>query len=94
MASMSSAQIVSASVLHSKALAAAGMPSFNNENPGYHGQVCSAATVGLFYPKIRCMIIILFVAPLFFKHVHVKPLSNYMLKTYGYQPLLTSTAQV
>lgn len=38
MASMSSAQIVSASVLHSKALAAAGMPSFNNENPGYHGQ--------------------------------------------------------
>lgn len=52
MASMSSAQIVSASVLHSKALAAAGMPSFNNENPGYHGQVCSATTVGLFYPKL------------------------------------------
>ena len=59
MASMSSAQIVSASVLHSKALAAAGMPSFNNENQGYHGQVCSATTVELFYPKIRCMIIII-----------------------------------
>jgi len=43
MASMSSAQIVSASVLHSKALAAAGMPAFNNENQGYHGQVWSAA---------------------------------------------------
>jgi len=81
MASMSSAQIVSASVLHSKALAAAGMPSFNNENPGYHGQVCSATTVGLFYPKIRCMIIIFFfVGPLFFIHVHAKPLSNYMLR--------------
>ncbi|XP_020619315.1 transcriptional enhancer factor TEF-1-like isoform X1 [Orbicella faveolata] len=38
MASMSSAQIVSASVLHSKALAAAGMPAFNNDNQGYHGQ--------------------------------------------------------
>lgn len=38
MASMSSAQIVSASVLHNKALAAAGMPAFNNENQGYPGQ--------------------------------------------------------
>ena len=39
MASMSSAQIVSASVLHNKALAAAGIPgAFNNENQGY--QVC------------------------------------------------------
>lgn len=42
MASMSSAQIVSASVLHNKALAAAGIPAFNNENQGY--QVCSAFT--------------------------------------------------
>ena len=42
MASMSSAQIVSASVLHNKALAAAGIPAFNNENQGY--QVCSAIT--------------------------------------------------
>jgi len=38
MASMSSAQIVSASVLHNKALAAAGIPAFNNESQGY--QVC------------------------------------------------------
>ncbi|XP_073238380.1 transcriptional enhancer factor TEF-1-like isoform X3 [Porites lutea] len=39
MASMSSAQIVSASVLHNKALAAAGIPpQFNNENQGYQQQ--------------------------------------------------------
>lgn len=39
MASMSSAQIVSASVLHNKALAAAGIPGgFNNENQGYQQQ--------------------------------------------------------
>ena len=37
MASMSSAQIVSASVLHNKALAAQGMPpaTYNNESQGY-----------------------------------------------------------
>ena len=37
MASMSSAQIVSASVLHNKALQAQGMPpgTYNNENQGY-----------------------------------------------------------
>lgn len=46
MASMSSAQIVSASVLHNKALAAAGIPAFNNENQGY--QVCSV------FPNTKC----------------------------------------
>ena len=44
MASMSSAQIVSASVLHNKALAAAGIPpQFNNENQGY--QVCDLQNI-------------------------------------------------
>lgn len=40
MASMSSAQIVSASVLHNKALAAQGMPpaTYNNESQGYQQQ--------------------------------------------------------
>lgn len=50
MASMSSAQIVSASVLHNKALAAAGIPAFNNENQGY--QVCCVITDDLI-PRLK-----------------------------------------
>lgn len=56
MASMSSAQIVSASVLHNKALAAAGMPAFNNENQGYPGQVWYVTLIEHFYPKIRLIV--------------------------------------